>query len=445
MKDLDEILNGEPDAPTLSQLLSAAKESYNSGNQTGPQARVSSRLETTTKRDGTEKVSSTVPNLITILQYDRRWAGKIWLDTFRNVIKMDEKDFSDTDATRIKRWMHRHYDVHFSTDCILESVGFFAEENGKNPLVDWLKEIEWDGTPRIDEWLIRAVGAEDTKLTREMGRRWLVQCIARAMNPGCKADCVLILVGPQGARKSTTFRLLASDEYFCDTPMDIGSSNAYMQIHRAWLYEVAELDSIRRAHNSSTKAFLSAQEDTFRPPYGRMPITLKRHTVFCGTTNKGEFITDMTGSRRYWPVQIGTIDTDWTTNNRAQIWAEAVVAYNNGEKWYLENEAAQELEAQSSDFRQYDPWHEVIEEWLIGNMRRSSTSEIMTQALSLEKYQMTRNNEMRVGDIMRQLGYERVRRRIMGQRTYVWVKEKDDNVISMAKPELVEKSEKGEK
>ena len=58
---------------------------------------------------------------------------------------------------------------------------------------------------------------------------------------------------------------------------------------------------------------------------------------------------------------------------------------------------------------------------------------------------MTRNNEMRVGDIMRQLGYERVRRRIMGQRTYVWVKEKDDNVISMAKPELVEKSEKGEK
>mgnify|MGYP003655967219 CR=1 FL=1 len=77
------------------------------------------------------------------------------------------------------------------------------------------------------------------------------------MEPGCKADCVLILVGPQGARKSTTFRILGSPEYFCDTPMDIGSSNAYMQIHRAWIYEVAELDSIRRARNSSTKAFLT--------------------------------------------------------------------------------------------------------------------------------------------------------------------------------------------
>ena len=290
----------------------------------------------------------------------------------------------------------------------------------------------------MDEWLVRAVGAEDNKLNREMGRRWLVQCIARAFKPGIKADCVLILVGPQGARKSTTFRLLATDEYFCDTPMDIGSSNAYMQIHRAWIYEVAELDSIRRAHNSSTKAFLSAQEDTFRPPYGRKAITLKRHTVFCGTTNKGEFITDMTGSRRYWPVQIGKIDTDWTLNNRGQLWAEAVVAFKNGEKWYLENEAEQQLEEQSSDFRQYDPWHEVVENFMLANFGALSTSEIMTQALSLEKYQMTRNNEMRVGDIMRQIGYERNRKRIGGQRTYVWRKEDPDNVISLSKPELMQ-------
>ena len=445
MQDLDQTLTGEPGSPTLSQLLSSAKEAHKKGDQLGPQPTVISRLEVTTTKDGTDKIRSTVPNCITIFEYDRRWKGRIWLDTFRNVIRLDSKDYSDTDTTRIKRWMHQHYNVHFSTDCILESVGFFAEENGKNPLVDWLKGIAWDGTPRMDEWLVRAVGAVDTQLTREMGRRWLVQCIARAMDPGCKADCVLILVGPQGARKSTTFRLLASDEYFCDTPMDIGSSNAYMQIHRAWLYEVAELDSIRRAHNSATKAFLSAQEDTFRPPYGRMTITLKRHTVFCGTTNKGEFITDMTGARRYWPVQIGTIDTDWTIQNREQIWAEAVVAYNNGEKWYLENEAEQQLNEQSSDFRQYDPWHEVIEEWLVGNARRLSTSEIMDQALSLEKYQMTRNNEMRVGDIMRQLGYERVRRRIHGQRTYVWVESKDDDVIPIKKPELVENAEAGDR
>ncbi len=437
MVDLDEILSGEDDGVKLSDLLKMAEEQHEKGQQEGPQASVIGRLETATTRDGTEKIKPTVSNLITILSRDRRWRGRVWQDEFRAVTMLDDRDYKDTDDTRIKLWMKKHYDVGFSTDVIVESVTYVAEENGKNPLVDWLKTVTWDGTPRMDEWLIRAVGAEDTKLNKEMGRRWLVQCIARAFNPGIKADCVLILVGPQGARKSTTFRLLASDEYFCDTPMDIGSSNAYMQIHRAWIYEVAELDSIRRAHNSSTKAFLSAQEDTFRPPYGRKAITLKRHTVFCGTTNKAAFITDMTGSRRYWPVQIGKIDTDWTTKNRAQLWAEAVVAFKNGEKWYLENEAEQQLEEQSSDFRQYDPWHEVIEDFMRVNRGTLSTSEIMTQALSLEKYQMTRNNEMRVGDIMRQLGFERSRRRIGGQRTYVWRKQDPDNVIEISKPGLV--------
>ena len=257
------------------------------------------------------------------------------------------------------------------------------------------------------------------------------------MEPGCKADCVLILVGPQGARKSTTFRILGSPEYFCDTPMDIGSSNAYMQIHRAWIYEVAELDSIRRARNSSTKAFLSAQEDTFRLPYARQTVTLKRHTVFCGTTNKAEFITDETGSRRYWPVQVGKMDTDWTEHNRSQLWSEAVVAYKNGEKWYLENETQEELNEQSSDFRQFDPWHEIIERYIKANGVNISTTELMEQGLKLEKYQMTRASEMRVGDIMRQLGFERVRRRVFGDRKYIWVESEKDNVIEMEKPTVV--------
>jgi hypothetical protein len=61
----------------------------------------------------------------------------------------------------------------------------------------------------------------------------------------------------------------------------------------------------------------------------------------------------------------------------------------------------------------------------------------MEQGLRLEKYQMTRSSEMRVGDIMRQLGYERVRRRIYGDRKYVWVQNKKDNVIEIDKPKAV--------
>ena len=436
MLDIDSVIDGKEGSPRLSDLLAMAEKHHEKNGQSGADGRIMSMLEMQINKDGTQKIKSTVPNLLTILQRDKRWKKKIWLNEFSNTIYNVDRPLKDTDYTRVKTWMYNQYTTHFSTDMIVEAVNFVAEENGRNPLVSWLKDIVWDGVPRMDEWLIRGCGTQDTKLAREIGRRWLVQCIARAMEPGCKADCVLILVGPQGARKSTTFRILASPEYFCDTPMDIGSSNAYMQIHRAWIYEVAELDSIHRARNSSTKAFLSAQEDTFRAPYARQPVSLKRHTVFCGTTNKAEFITDQTGSRRYWPVEIGTIDTDWTEANREQIWAEAVAAYNNGEKWYLDNEVQKELETQSSEFRQIDPWHEIVENWIVVTPHAASTTDIMTNALKLEKYQMTRASEMRVADIMRDLGYEKARKRVHGERKYVWKRVDPDNLIPIEKPSI---------
>ena len=437
MLDIDAVIDGKQGSPRLSDLLAMAEKKKEKNGDEGADGKVISHLEMQTNKDGTQKIKPTVPNIITIMEKDKRWKKRIWLNEFSNAIYMKDNTLKDTDYTRIKRWMYKHYNVHFTTDSIVEATNYIAEVNGHNPLTSWLNKSVWDGVPRMDEWLVRACGTEDNKLNREIGRRWLVQCVARAMEPGCKADCVLILVGPQGARKSTTFRILGSPEYFCDTPMDIGSSNAYMQIHRAWIYEVAELDSIRRARNSSTKAFLSAQEDTFRLPYARQTVTLKRHTVFCGTTNKAEFITDETGSRRYWPIQVGKMNTDWTEHNRHQLWAEAVVAYKNGEKWYLENETQEKLNEQSSDFRQFDPWHEIIERYIRANGVNLSTTDLMEQGLKLEKYQMTRASEMRVGDIMRQLGFERVRRRIFGDRKYIWIKSEKDNVIEMEKPKVV--------
>ena len=47
------------------------------------------------------------------------------------------------------------------------------------------------------------------------------------------------------------------------------------------------------------------------------------------------------------------------------------------------------------------------------------------------------NHWIGVGDIMRQLGYERVRRRVYGDRKYVWVQAEPENVVPMNKPEVV--------
>ena len=393
-----------------------------------PEANVVSLLDTFTAKNGELAFRPNRRNAYLILCNDSRVRGKIWHDDFKGVLMRGDEEYKDTDDTKLQMWLEGLYGIRMSTGTVSEVTRVVGEEFSRNPLVDYLDCLQWDGVPRIDEWLIRGAGAQDTPLVRDVGRRWLISAVARAMQPGCKADTVLIFVGPQGARKSTCFRALSGDEYFCDTPMDIGSPNAYMQIRRAWIYEVAELDSIRRSANSATKAFLTAQEDIYRPAYGRHAVTSKRHNVFCGTTNEQSFISDMTGSRRFWPVRVGKVDLQWIKDNRDQLWAETVAAYRRNEIWWLENDSEEALQEQSEDYRQMDPWQEIIGEWLLGR-NEITVTEVMHQGLKLESNQMTKTAQMRVSDILRHMGLTRVRKTRLGKRCYVWIKDEQHGHI----------------
>lgn len=376
----------------------------------------------------TSEPKRTKNNLYIILKRDRRLRGRIWLNTFTNVLKLDKRDYKDTDDTRIVLLISRAYDIQFAEATISMMTRLIGEENGRNPLTDSLDKLEWDGEDRIENWIVKATGCDDIKINKQMGEKWLIQAIARAYQPGCKADCILILTGRQGAGKSTMFRALATEDYFADTPLDIGSANSYTQIARAWIYEVAELDSVRRSQNSATKAFFSAQEDNYRPAYGRNAVTVKRHVVFAGTTNDKQFINDDTGSRRYWPVNVEDIDLDWVKESRDQLWAEAIVKYRSGVKWYLDNEMEDSRQEESKVYRQDDPWVDPIAIWLRVNPPEVTTHMVMEDCLKIDRGKLTRRDEMRVATVLTKLGLSKVRRSEGGKRRYVWVK---PEVLSM--------------
>ncbi len=359
-------------------------------------------------------------NLYVILRRDRRWRNRIWLNRFTNTLKIDDRDYRDSDDTRISLWVGRAYGLEYSEAYVSSIVELIGEERSRNPLTEWLDTLDWDGQRRIHDWIVHATDCEDNDLNRKMGEKWLIQAIARAYRPGCKADCVLILAGAQGAGKSTLFRTIATDEYFADTPLDIGSANSYSQIARAWIYEVAELDSVRRSANSATKAFLSAQEDTYRAAYGRHAKTVKRHVVFAGTTNESQFINDMTGSRRYWPIRCNEVDLEYVDNNRDQLWAEAIVAFNAGDTWWLDRETDKDRHHSSHVFRQEDPWLNPVAEYLLTQVNAVTTQMVMEDGLKIDRGRMNRRDEMRVSDILTELGYTKTRMRVHGRRKYVW-------------------------
>jgi len=145
MIDLDAVIDGKEGSPRLTDLLKMAEEHHKKQGQEGADGKIVNLLEMQTLRDGTQKIKPTVPNLLVIMEKDKRWKKKVWLNEFSNAIYLDKEPLKDTDYTRVKRWMYNHYSTHFSTEAIVEATNFIAEQNGKNPLCDWLNDVVWDG------------------------------------------------------------------------------------------------------------------------------------------------------------------------------------------------------------------------------------------------------------------------------------------------------------
>lgn len=110
---------------------------------------------------------------------------------------------------------------------------------------------------------------EDEKAyVQAVSRLSLIQGVARALNPGCKADSVPILEGGQGIGKSTAIRELHGADWFGDALPPMSSKDASDYVRGKWGIEFAELAFQQKAEVEAQKAFISRREERFRPAYG---------------------------------------------------------------------------------------------------------------------------------------------------------------------------------
>jgi predicted P-loop ATPase len=247
----------------------------------------------------------------------------------------------------------------------------------------------------------------------------MVSAVARVFEPGCKADCCLILEGPQGIKKSTALRVLA-EPWFTDEIADLGSKDAALQTRGVWVIEIAELDSMSRSEVGRIKAFMSRSTDRFRPPYGKRPIESPRQCVFAGSVNHSTYLRDETGGRRFWPVecQAPVIDVDALARDRDQLWAEAVSLYFDGNVWWLDSvELNRQAADEQADRYEGDPWDELILAWVAGR-DSVSINEVLTLCLDRRKDQWTQWDKIRVARCLRAHGWERFKAWGRGEREW---------------------------
>lgn len=385
--------------------------------------------------NGGHKLGSIGANAISILRFDDEWQGVLaWDDFASKVVTLKSPPFhdhdspsggsragawADEDSVRTAAFLARRWGLKLGADTVGEAVRVVAKATAVHPVRAYLDGLRWDGTPRIDRWLVTYVGAAETPYSLTVGRWWLVSGVARVMRPGCKADHALILEGSQGIGKSTALRVLAGD-WFSDTPIDLDSKDAYLAMRGRWIVELAELESLTRAEAARVKAFFSSAVDTFRPPYGRETIEAPRQCIFGGSVNHGGYLRDETGGRRFWPVACGKVDLPALRRDRDQLWAEAKDAFAGGATWWpaTEDEHAACAEQQAERYAA-DEWENKIGGW-VGPKPSVAMGDVLTDCLGLEIGRCARGDEMRAAAALRRLGFERVKRTADGKRVWLY-------------------------
>lgn len=249
------------------------------------------------------------------------------------------------------------------------AVDAALERHQHDALREYLEGLAWDGVPRVDDLLIRYFKAEDTPYTRAVTRKFLVGAVARGMDPGCKFDSVLTLIGAQGTGKSL-FADILGGEWYNDNIQTFTGKEASEQLRGVWIVELPEVDRFStKFEASAVKQFITRRDDIYRVPFERRTTPHPRRCVFLASTNAPDFLTDATGNRRWWIVRCRATaedrgeDLNGLRRDRDQVWAEAVALWRRGEPLTLDASLYAEAAAAQESALSDDPWAGMIEEF----------------------------------------------------------------------------------
>ena len=363
-----------------------------------------------------------VYNALVALEHSPQWADVLEFDTFRHQINCTRRPWSTdkgpwetTDSTRLAAWLQEH-GIEVGIEVAKQAVRTAAKKT--DPLCDYVDSLQWDGVPRIDRWLIdymnvKTVNPEGDDITNyvcAVGAAWLVGGIARAMEPGCQMDYVLIFCGKEGQGKSTAIDALANG-WFTDSIDDVHGDEAMRKLQGIWVVEFGEIEAWRKAEATTLRNFITRKDDKYRALFEDNVRSHLRRCVFTGTTNPMWFLDQDSANRRYWPVTCGgPVDVTAVRADRHQLWAEAKSRWEDGARPYIQDMGVDAMASLVRDgYKKIEhPWTETIVAWLDrAKLDEVGIDQILSDAIKKEKHQQNGRDTAEVANILKRLGYEK--------------------------------------
>lgn len=344
--------------------------------------------------------------------------------------------FQDEDYGDLRARLERAGFKPVPAEVMRTVVGMVAKKNRFDSAIEWINGLTWDGVPRIARAMQTYYGCSDTPYASAVGEYLFTGLAGRCTTPGIKADMAVILVGLQGARKTSAVEALSpTPEAFGEIDLSKSDDALARSMRGKLVVELAELKGLSGRDSDSIKAWFSRRIEEWRPVYREAHVRYGRRSMTIGTDNVGEFLDDPTGARRFLPIRVGAhVDIDALMRDRDQLWAEGLAVFKkSGIAW---QEAERLAKDEHVKFEVVDENLALVASWLaaaptpipghpiITTPRGAAPVrgvDVLTACLNYTPSQIKKADQMMLAKIMRRLNFTRSTKWVDGVSVKLWM------------------------
>ena len=381
--------------------------------------------------DNLVKLMSHPPSVKKTLAFDDFKAELVWSAYGEAEGAEQWISFTDIDYMGLRIELERRGMKAMGQELLRMAAAMAANENRMDTASIWISRLKWDGIERMESFCSLGWGWEASEYSRAVGRYVWTALAGRVIEPGCQADMTPILVGAQGAGKTSAIKAMApSEECYVTIPLDDHDTDTSRRLRGKLVIELEELRGLNSRAIEVIKAWLTRTTEGWVPKYREFEATFKRRAICFGTTNDDEFLNDPTGERRFLPGRCGVLDIEWIKANRDQLWAEGAAKFMiDGVDW----QDAQSLgQGEHHHYKVTDSWEASVERWLIEPQMSGkapveegyvTVSDVLSGAVGIAVGHQDRGKEMRMVKVLKGLGWTRKKIPVGDRRIWAYVRE----------------------